>query len=215
VKRAANGGQVRLAPPRWFPAVLLVVAASAVLGIAILARARNERWLAEQSTARGQQSPPVVPGDSRDEEDDDEDDPELKRLLVEARSAHASVSSLDMAAHALLVRERFEEAEPIVLQALAAAPKDAEASIHGVVLRGVAEDTKVARIELERLAEGPAGWEASLFAAGFALREGDDRGALRSLRRFRASAPAAELTPELLAEIAALEQKLGLKSPKK
>jgi len=211
MKRAAKGRQARRASQLWLPVVLLV-AASAVLGIAVLARARNERWLAEQSAAQAHQAPP---GDSGDEEDDDEDDPELKRLLVAAHSAHAPVSSLDMAAHALLVRERFEEAEPIVLQALAAAPKDAEASIHGVVLRGVAEDAKAARIELERLAEGPAGWEASLFAAGFALREGDDRGALRSLRRFRASAPAAELTPELLAEIAALEQKLGLKSPKK
>jgi hypothetical protein len=214
VRRATKGGTPAASPP-WLAVVLLIVFAGAVLAIAMLARARSERRLAEENAARSVRAPSGVPESEADDADDDEDDPQLKKLLVAASAPDASVSSLDMAAHALLVRERFEDAEPIALQALALAPKDAEAAIHGAVLRGVAEDTKTARVELERLARGPAGWEASMFAAGFALRDGDEQAALRLLRRFRASAPASELTPEVLAQITALEQRLGSQSPKK
>jgi tetratricopeptide (TPR) repeat protein len=211
----ATKGETHAASPPWLAVVLLLVLASAVLAIALLARARSERRLAEENAARSVRAPSDAPESEAGDVGDDEDDPQLKKLLVAASAADASVSSLDMAAHALLVRERFEEAEPFALQALALAPKDAEAAIHGAVLRGVAEDTKAARVELEHLARGPAGWEASMFAAGFALRDGDDQAALRLLRRFRASAPAAELTPEVLAQITALEQRLGSHLPKK
>jgi len=140
-------------------------------------------------------------------------DPLLERLLAAADNAGASVAQLDAAAHALLVRERFEEAEPLVIRALAMSPKDAEAIIHRVVLQGVLEGVPKARADLERLSRGPAGWEASLFVAGFSLQEGDEAAALRAFRRFKATAPSAEVTPELLAEMARLEARLGSTAP--
>jgi tetratricopeptide (TPR) repeat protein len=140
-----------------------------------------------------------------DSEDDEADDPLLDKLVATAEAPMASIAALDVAAHALLVRERFEEAEPFILRALSADPRDAEAVIHQAVLRGVLEKPTAARAELERLAHGPAGWEASLFAAGFALRDKDDAAALRALHKFRAEAPRSEVTPQLLSEIAELE----------
>ena len=76
---------------------------------------------------------------------EDEADPFLEKLLAAAEPAGASVAGLDAAAHALLVRERFEEAEPLVLRALSAAPMDAEASIHQAVLKGVLGNEAAAR----------------------------------------------------------------------
>jgi hypothetical protein len=138
-----------------------------------------------------------------------EQDALLDRLLARAEPADAPLPALDAAAHALLVRERFEEAEPFVLRALRLTPEDAEASIHRAVLAGVLGDTVGARAALERLARGPAGWEASLFAAGFALRAGDESAALQALRQFRAQAPPGEVTSEVVAEIGRLESRLG------
>jgi hypothetical protein len=101
-----------------------------------------------------------------------------------------------------------------VLRALSAAPMDAEATIHQAVLRGVMGQAASARAELERLSVGPAGWEASMFAAGFALRDGDDAAALRALRRFRAQAPPAEVNPRMLSELEELEARAALSKKK-
>ena len=173
---------------------VLLLAAGSVIGISYLARARAERQLAAES---GGDSPPLAL--QAEPPSEAEADPFLQKLLAAAEPVDASVAALDAAAHALVVRERFEEAEPLVLRALSAAPTDAEASIHQAVLTGVLGNEAAARAALERLAHGPAGWEASMFAAGFALRDGDDAAALRALRRFRAEAPAPEITPEVLA----------------
>ncbi len=142
-------------------------------------------------------------------------DPVLDRLLAAAQAPDAPLLALDAAAHALLVRERFEEAEALVQRALAASPKDAEAVIHRAVLRGLAGETAAARAELESLSAGAGGWEASLFSAGFALREGDEAAALRALRRFVAEAPRAEVTPALREELAQLEARVGAPRAKK
>ena len=53
-----------------------------------------------------------------------------------------------------------------------------------------------------------------MFAAGFALRDGDDAAALRALRRFRAEAPPTEMTRELLAELQELEAREALSKKK-
>jgi hypothetical protein len=211
VSRRAKGAARPTRPPPWLLVVLLVLACGAVLAIAMLARARSERRLAEEAAASAQRSPSPEPEPESESESESEEppDPLLDKVLAAAKKADAPPTALDAAAHALLVREHFEEAEPLVLRTLAAAPKDAEAVIHRAVLRGVGGDTAGARAELERLARGEAGWEASLFAAGFALRDGDNVAALRALRRFRAAAPPTEITPELTAEIAELERRLG------
>jgi hypothetical protein len=210
VRQRAKGAVRPSRQPTWLLMVLLVLAAGAVLAVATLARARSERRLAEDTVAS---RPSLEP--EPEPEPEEELDPLLEKVLVAAEPANAPLAALDAAAHALLVRERFEEAETLVLRALAGAPKDAEAVIHHAVLRGVGGDTAGARAELERLARGPAGWEASLFAAGFALRAGDDEAALRALRRFRAGAPPAEVTPQLAEEIAELERRLGRSALKK
>jgi protein involved in temperature-dependent protein secretion len=174
----------------------------------VLARLRQERQLAVEAPVNRELAAPAALAGSAASEPEAEPDPALDALLARAGAADASVASLDAAAHALLVREAFEDADPLVERALRAAPADAEAAIHRAVLKGVAGDTAGARSELGRLARGAAGWEASLFAAGFALRDGDDAAALDALRRFRAGAPPGEVTPELAAQIAELEARL-------
>ena len=201
MRTAAKGAFWRSRPSLLLPAVLLLAAGS-VFAIAYLARARAERQLVAEAKGSGEARPLALQAEPPSE---DQADPFLLKLLAAAESADASVAALDAAAHALVVRERFEEAEPLVLRALSAAPMDAEASIHQAVLKGVLGNEAAARAELERLAHGPAGWEASMFAAGFALRDGDEAAALRALRRFRAQAPAAEVSPEALAELKELE----------
>jgi hypothetical protein len=213
VNKAAKGASGRSRPSVLLLPVLLVAAGS-VLAIAYFARARAERQLVAEAEGSGEPRPPLA----LQAEPPSEADPLLQKLLAAAEPVDASVAALDAAAHALVVRERFEEAEPLVLRALSAAPADAEASIHQAVLTGVLGNEAAARAALERLAHGPAGWEASMFAAGFALRDGDDAAALRALRRFRAQAPAAEITPEALAqlkELEARESQLKKKSPEK
>jgi tetratricopeptide (TPR) repeat protein len=215
VNQAAKGASSRSRPSLLLLPVLLLAAGS-VSGIAYLARARAERQLVAEAEGSGEPRPPLAL--QAEPPSEDEADPFLEKLLAAAEPADASVAALDAAAHALVARERFEEAEPLVLRALSSAPTDVEASIHQAVLKGVLGNEAGARAELERLAYGPAGWEASMFAAGFALRDGDDAAALRALRRFRAQAPAAEVTPEALAELKELEAReahLKKKSPEK
>jgi tetratricopeptide (TPR) repeat protein len=214
VKRRAAQGTGPSGAPAWLLVVLLICAAVAVVAITALARQRSERRLAAQAVASGAGQPPTAL-DARPPEEEEEPDPVLEKALSAAEAADASVAALDVAAHVLLVRERFEEAEPLVLRALAASPKDIEATIHRAVLRGVLGDVPGARAELDRLARGPAGWEASLFAAGFALRDGDEVAALRAFRRFRETAPRGEVTPELATDIARLEARLGPSTGKK
>ncbi len=210
MRAAAKGGGKA---PASLLVVLLISAASVVLAIAVLARQRTERGLMAEADASTGSGPPLALDAESPVED--EPDPLLEKLLKAAEPVDATVATLDAAAHALLVREQFEEAEPLVLRALAASPKDVEATIHRAVLRGVLDDVAVARAQLERLARGPAGWEASLFAAGFALRDGDEVAALRAFRRFRATAPPGEVTPQLVAEMERLEARLGPKTGKK
>jgi hypothetical protein len=215
VNKAAKGASGRSRPSVLLLPVLLVAAGS-VLAIAYFARARAERQLVAEAEGSGEPRPPLAL--QAEPPSEDEADPFLEKLLAAVEPADASVAALDAAAHALMVRERFEEAEPLVLRGLSAAPSDAEASIHQAVLKGVLGNEASARADLERLSHGPAGWEASMFAAGFALRDGDDAAALRALRRFRAQAPAAEITPEALAqlkELEARESQLKKKSPEK
>jgi hypothetical protein len=189
---------------------MVLAAAGTVVGIGMWARARSERRVADEAAASPEVRSPVLQDLESESEPEGEEapDPLLEKLLAEAWPVTAQAAALDAAAHALLVRERFEEAEPLVLRALSVSPHDAEATIHQAVLEGVTGHASSARAELERLAHGPAGWEASLFAAGFALRDKDDAAALRALRRFRKEAPPSELTPELLAEIAELERRM-------
>lgn len=189
---------------------LLVItgAAAAVVAIALLARSRDEQRLLEAAAAQPGPASGSVPAGAAPTGDDDPDDvsdPALDALLERASAPDAPVATLDAAAHVLLVREAFEDAAPLVERAVRALPTDAEAAIHRAVLRGVSGDSAGARAELGRLAQGPGGWEASLFAAGFALRDGDEAAALEALHRFRATAPAEEQTPDLAAQIRALE----------
>lgn len=187
---------------------VVLAVAGGVLGLAVLAQRRSvERQAAEMSSPDGPRPLALAPGELPD--------PMLERLLGAAEGPGASLVALDAAAHALLVRERFEEADALVVRTLSAFPKDAEAVIHRAVLRGVAGDTHAARAELDTLAAGPAGWEASLFSAGFALRDGDEAAALRALRHFLAAAPAAEVTPALRAEEARLEASASSSASKK
>ncbi len=205
MKRRGRGGTRPSLPRGLALAVLGLGAAGAVAGIAVLARSRSEERLSVEaaSSAEGAQPRPL------------EGDGVLDRLLGAAQAPDASLVALDAAAHALLVRERFEEAEALVERALAASPKDAEAVIHRAVLRGLAGETAVARAALESLSSGPAGWEASLFSAGLALRDGDEAAALPALRRFLAEAPRAEVTPALREELAHLEARVGPPQAKK
>jgi hypothetical protein len=203
VRRAGLGGRRPSVPGSLAVAVLGFAAAGAVTGIALLARSRSEQRLSQQAAFSPEAKRPTAPPP------EDAPDPVLDRLLAAAQAPDASLVALDAAAHALLVRERFEEADALVLRALAAFPKEAEAVIHRAVLRGVAGQTAAARAELAALAAGPAGWEASLFSAGFALREGDEAAALRALRRVVAEAPRAEVTPALQQEVARLVARLG------
>jgi len=184
-------------------ALLLFAAGGALVGIAALARQRSQQRLAAEATPAAEgPALAVVPAA-------EPPDPLMERLLAAAAPADASVRALDAAAHALLVRERFEEADALVQRTLGAFPNDAEAAIHDAVLRGVAGETAAARQDLERLSRGPAGWEASLFSAGFALRDGDESAALQALRRFSAEAPPSEITPALRAQLAELESHVG------
>ncbi len=177
MRRAGLGGRRPSVPRSLAVPVLGLAAAGAVTGLALLARSRSEQRLSQQAAASVQgERPTALPPEQAP-------DPLLDGLLAAAQAPDASLLALDAAAHALLVQERFEEADVLVLRALAAFPKDAEAVIHRAVLRGVAGQTAAARAELAALAAGPAGWEASLFSAGFALREGDEAAALRALRR--------------------------------
>lgn len=208
---ASSGSAGQSRPSAWLLLVVGATVAASVLAIAVLAQRRTERRLAEEAAASAARATALAPDAEPPAEETP--DPLLERLLAAADNAGASVTQLDAAAHALLVRERFEEAEPLVIRALALSPKDAEAIIHRVVLQGVLESVPKARADLERLSRGPAGWEASLFAAGFSLQEGDEAAALRAFRRFKATAPSAEVTPELLAEMARLEARLGSTAP--
>jgi hypothetical protein len=192
---------------RWLTLCLAVALAALVLAIADVTRRRAEQRSAAEAAAATPPTLSMLEGEGREAED--EADAVVDRQLARAELADAPVAALDAAAHALLVRERFEEAEPLVLRALSLAPADAEASIHRAVLAGVLGDTAGARVALDQLARGPAGWEASLFAAGFALREGDEADAFRALRQFHAQAPPGEVTPELAAEIRRLEARVG------
>ncbi len=213
MSRARRDGRRPSRRPAWVLGALGVTVGGAVLAIAVLAQQRSERRLQEDAVA---QSPSPSPPEAAQAE---APDPVLDRLMAAAEAPDASVTALDAAAHALLVRERFEEADALVARTLASFPTDAEAIIHDAVLRGVAGETDAARRELERLAGGPAGWEASLFLAGFALREGDEVAALRALKRVAAEAPPAQVTPALRAELAELEARVGVapgnKRPKK
>jgi hypothetical protein len=206
VKRPGKGASGRSRPSLLLLPVLLLAAGS-VIGITYLARSRAQEKLVAEAEDTGPSRPLALQAEAPP---DEETDPFLEKLLAAAAPSNASVAALDAAAHALVARERFEEAEPFVLRALSAAPTDAEASIHQAVLKGVLGNEAGARADLERLAHGPAGWEASMFAAGFALRDGDDAAALRALRRFRAEAPAAEVTPEALAQLKELEAREAL-----
>ncbi|MGO8967957.1 MAG: hypothetical protein ACLQDQ_00085 [Myxococcaceae bacterium] len=202
MSRTRRGGR----PPSWRPwvlALLAVAAGGTVIGVAVLARERSERLLQQQADAES------AARRALEAQPEEAADPVVDRLVAAAEPPGASVRALDAAAHALLVRERFEEADALVARTRASFPADAEAIIHEAVLRGVAGETTDARRELERLSGGEAGWEASLFLAGFALREGDEVAALRALRRVAAEAPAAEVNPALQAEIAELEARVG------
>ncbi|MGO9831904.1 MAG: hypothetical protein ACLPJH_17355 [Myxococcaceae bacterium] len=204
MSRARRDGRRPSRRPAWVLGALGLGAAGAVLAIALLARQRSERRLQEDAVAHSPSPSALEAAEA------EAPDPVLDRLVAAAAASDASVTALDAAAHALLARERFEEADALVARTLASFPTDAEAIIHDAVLRGVAGETDAARRELERLAGGPVGWEASLFLAGFALREGDEVAALRALRRVAAEAPAAQVTPALRGEIAELEARVGV-----
>jgi hypothetical protein len=210
---ASRSGDGPSRRPAWLLLLLVVALAGAVLAIAALARQRTERRLAAEAAAAVERERALAA--DAESQDEEPPDPLLERLLAAADAENASVAALDAAAHALLVREDFEEAEPFVIRALAASPHDVEATIHRAVLRGVLDDVPGARAELERLAGGAAGWEASLFEAGFALRDGDEAAALRAFRRFQATAPREEVTPALVAEMARLEARVGSAASKK
>jgi hypothetical protein len=211
VRSASRRGGRSPRPPAWLLVLLVVSLAATVLAIAALSRERTERRLATDAAAERARA---LAADA-EPADEEPPDPLLQRLLAAADAENASVAALDAAAHALLVREDFEEAEPFVIRALAASPHDVEATIHRAVLRGVLDDVPGARADLQRLANGAAGWEASLFEAGFALRDGDEAAALRAFRRFQAAAPREEVTPALVAEMARLEARLESSAGKK
>jgi tetratricopeptide (TPR) repeat protein len=211
VRSASRRGGRSPRPPAWLLVLLVVSLAATVLAIAALSRERTERRLATEAAAERARA---LAADA-EPADEEPPDPLLQRLLAAADAENASVAALDAAAHALLVREDFEEAEPFVIRALAASPHDVEATIHRAVLRGVLDDVPGARADLQRLANGAAGWEASLFEAGFALRDGDEAAALRAFRRFQAAAPREEVTPALVAEMARLEARLESSAGKK
>ena len=190
-------GKAGNASPFWGVGLVALAAGAAVLAVAALAHRRSEE-------ASGTLESSVAPAEA-----EPASRPSLERLLAAAESPDASVRVLDAAAHALLVSDQFEEAEALTARMLEASPGDAEAAIHRATLRGVFGESKAARQELEALSAGPAGWEASLLLAGFALREGDEQAALRLLRRVSEEAPAAEVTDALRAEISELEKRLA------
>lgn len=147
---------------------------------------------------------PVPPATTFQSEEDT-----LNQLLARAGRPDATQEELDRAAHALLVRERFDDALPLVARSVEFTPQTIETRIHDAVVDGVYTDPVEARHRLERIALEAAGaWEALLFAGAFAARAGDAAGALADLKTYQVRAPATERPAGLDADIASLERQI-------
>ncbi len=142
--------------------------------------------------------------------EEQEEQRQFNAAVEKVRKNGDDVEALSVVAHALLRRQRFEEADALTERGIGLDPFHVETRIHRGMLRGAKGDFAGAAGDLEKLANlYPDSHEALLFAGAMALELGDRKRALSNFQRYMVEAPVAEQPPQIRMEIAALRAELG------
>lgn len=139
-----------------------------------------------------------------------EDDPHFKAFFERAQQNPQDTEAAAYAGHVLIRENRFDEAQKLTTQALAADPFHLESRIHRAVLRATEGKLREAVDDLGHLAKTyPDSYEALLFRGAIAMQIGETRVALESFERFVAEAPPEEQPPQVHEAMAMLRQRLA------
>lgn len=140
----------------------------------------------------------------------DNEDPHFKMFYDRAKANPQDTEASAYVAHELIRQQRFDEAEKLTNQALAADPFHLESRIHRAVLRATTGQMREAVADLGHLAKTyPDSYEALLFRGAISMQIGDAKTALESFERFSVEAPAEERPPQLDHAMAQLRQQMA------
>ncbi|MBX5483227.1 MAG: tetratricopeptide repeat protein [Myxococcaceae bacterium] len=143
-----------------------------------------------------------------------DEDPHFKAFLERAKTHPEDADAAAYVAHVLIRDQKFDEAEKLTAQALAADPFHVESRIHRAVLRATEGHMREAIDDLGKIARTwPESYEALLFRGAIALQIGEPKIALQSFERFVAEAPPDEQPPQVHHAMAMLRQQLGQSTP--
>jgi tetratricopeptide (TPR) repeat protein len=133
------------------------------------------------------------------------DDP-LSRTLALAKANPQDLDMAAFAAHELIRRERFDEADALIRSALAIDPNHLESRIHQAVADGKRGDKRLAIAKLRELGAvpDPLAAEAHLFRGALALEVDDRQAALESFEQFTLLTPEEHQPKQLQHILAAL-----------
>lgn len=138
-----------------------------------------------------------------------QEDPHFQAFYDRAKKNPQDTESAAWVAHELIRQQRFDEAEKMTNQALAADPFHLESRIHRAVLQATEGHLQEAIDALGHLARTyPDSYEALLFRGAIAMQAGESKVALESFERFSVEAPAEERPPQLDHAMMVLRQNL-------
>ncbi|MBS1152507.1 MAG: hypothetical protein H6Q89_4205 [Myxococcaceae bacterium] len=152
-----------------------------------------------------------VPSDSRGPmQGAPPEDLELKAVMDRANRSPDDIDALSAAAKALIDRQLFDDAAPLVRRATAIDPYHVQTRTHRAVMLAVQGQTSPALDELQHVADTfEDAWDARLFAGMIALQADDRQRALEQFERYVNEAPPDEQPPMLRQGIAQLKQELA------
>jgi tetratricopeptide (TPR) repeat protein len=164
---------------------------------------REQRDRGEDGTLTGRAPPGATAMQQANE------DPSFERAVAHSKENPADLEHASSVSHELLRRQRYDEAEEIIRQALAVDPFHVELRIHLSVLRAIRGEFRSAIDDLERLARYPDAYEALLFRGALAMQVGNSAVALESFERYVAEAPPDQHPPQVVSAISMLRQKVN------
>ena len=190
----------------WGAAVVLFFV---VLGV-LLSRDSKDRVDGEQITGMkaGASDAPMQAPDKPAA--DPKDDLELKTALQRAERSPDDIEALSAAAKALIQRQMFDDAGPLIRRATALDPYHVPTRTWRAIMLAVEGQTMTSLDELQHIADTfEDGYEARMYAGMLAMQADDKALALAQFERYLVEAPAAEQPPMLRMGVAQLRQELA------
>lgn len=135
----------------------------------------------------------------------------IRAAIDEVKKNPENVEAAAEVGHALIWRQRWDDAASLTERALATDPFHIETRIHRAALEASRGNPEGAIQKLQHLADTfPDAYEALLFIGMISMQGGDNARALESFERYAAETPASEQPPQLMDGIAILREKLGV-----